>query len=255
MSSDNWNTGSQQGWQWKDHCSAGEFQPCFYFSLPQTTSALDPISRHSTLPLSLQPQKSEQGWGQEDFGTDSASVKNKFTVKWCSLPWVKQAANYEVCYNPELPLVESATMWKKKFKNSGKLSKFDYFSRQDIKFIHIFKTLIEFSPICSHELYISYAFWRCVEHLDTHFPFISHWSFKNSILWNAVQPIYLKWQGRAFSLQYLEHIYFTFSLCCLLQFPKGGLSLMLAVFQIHGKHSLQEQTLLGCKMALCISMW
>lgn len=123
---------------------------------------------------------------------------------------MKQAANSEVCYNSELPVEESATTWEKKFKDSGKLSKCDCFSRQDIKFIYFFKTLIEFSPIFSQELYIGHAFWRCVEHLDTHFPFISPWSFKNSILWYAVQPIFLKWQGRAFSLQYLEKHLFHF---------------------------------------------
>lgn len=46
-----------------------------------------------------------------------------------------------------------------------------------------------------------------------------------------------------------EHL-LQFFFFCLLHFSKGGQSLMLAVSQIRGKHLPQEQTPLGCRIAL-----
>lgn len=127
---------------------------------------------------------------------------------------MKQPASREVCYNnSELQVVAPAATWK---KIQWKAVKNWMFLTRYIKSIFILTSLIGFSLISSQEFYIIWAFWRCLEHLDTHFLFISHWSLKNWILWCEIQAILLKCQGGTFSLQYSGNIYFSFSsaACC-----------------------------------------
>lgn len=147
--------------------------------------------------------------------------KYSITVKWRSFTWMKQPASREVCYNnSELQVVAPAATWK---KIQWKTVKNWMFLTRDIKSIFILTSLIGFSLISSQEFYIIWAFWRCLEHLDTHFLFISHWSLKNWILWCEIQAILLKCQGGVFSLQYSGNIYFSFSsaACCTSQ-KMGG---------------------------------
>lgn len=74
MASGNWSIESHWGLQGMDHRDAGEFQPCFHFSLPKTTGeshlcnrATRAMSKNSTLIVSSWSQGIEQIWIQEDF--------------------------------------------------------------------------------------------------------------------------------------------------------------------------------------------
>lgn len=139
---------------------------------------------------------------------------------------------------------------KKKKTQQWKVVKNGTFLTWDTKSIFILASLIGFFPISSQEFYISWTSWRCLQHLDTCFPFFSYWSLKNSVLWYKIWAILLKCQDRVFSLQYSGNIYFSFSsaVCC--TFQKVGGHWCYQVSQICEKHLPQKQTPLGCRMAL-----
>lgn len=71
--------------------------------------------------------------------------------------------------------------------------------------------------------------------------FISHWSLKNSILLNVKAGLL------PFGIQEYPFHFFSFYL---LHFLKGGWLPMSAVSHMHGKYFPQEQTPLGCRMAV-----